>query len=154
MTTPAQPSSVAYAIQRYGGSAGFLIPILQDIQREYGYLPQPQLRELSRQLGVPLSRVYNVATFYKSFSLQPRGRHLINVCTGTVCHLKGASRLVEAIRQQLKLPTGETTADMRFSLNTVNCVGACALAPVIVVDGAYYAKTKPGEVSDILKANK
>jgi len=148
MIASAQPSSVANAIQRYGGGVGFLIPILQDIQREYGYLPQPQLKELSRRLGVPLSRVYNVATFYKSFSLQPRGRHLISVCTGTVCHLKGA------IRGQLKLPTGETTQDMRFSLETVNCVGACALAPVLVVNGTYYAKAKPGKVADILKAYK
>ncbi len=154
MIASAQPSSVANAIQRYGGGVGFLIPILQDIQREYGYLPQPQLKELSRRLGVPLSRVYNVATFYKSFSLQPRGRHLISVCTGTVCHLKGAVKLVEAIRGQLKLPTGETTQDMRFSLETVNCVGACALAPVLVVNGTYYAKAKPGKVADILKAYK
>ena len=145
-------TSVTAVIQRYGGGVGFLIPILQDLQREHGYLPAPQLQELSRRLGVPLSRIYSVATFYKSLSLKPRGRHLISVCSGTVCHLKGAGRLVEAIRDQLHLPAGETTQDLRFTLETVNCVGACALAPVVVVDGTYYAKPKPADMANLLKA--
>jgi NADH-quinone oxidoreductase subunit E len=145
-------ATVASVIQRYDGGVGFLIPILQDIQHEQGYLPLPHLQELSRQLGVPLSRIYNVATFYKSFSLKPRGRHVISVCTGTVCHLKGAGKLVQTMRAQLKLDSGDTTPDLRFSLETVNCVGACALAPVLVVNGTYYAKAKPREVARILKA--
>jgi NADH-quinone oxidoreductase subunit E len=143
--------SVETTIQRYGGQVGYLVPILQDLQHEYGYLPMPQLREVSRRLQVPLAQVYSVATFYKSLSLKPRGRHLISVCTGTVCHLKGAGRLVEAIRDRLCLRGADTTEDMRYTLETVNCVGACALAPVLVVDGTYYAKAKPGQVADILR---
>ena len=145
---------VETVVQRYGGGVGFLIPILQDIQRECGYLPLPALKELSQRLDVPLSRIYNVATFYKSFSLKPRGRHSACVCTGTVCHLKGAGKLVDAICQHCGVTVDGTTEDMRFTLETVNCVGACALAPVLVVDGDYYAKAKPGDVAEILKAYK
>jgi len=147
-----QTSVVEDAVERYGGSVGFLIPILQDIQEEHGYLPAPQLRELARRLAIPVSQVYSVATFYKSLSLEPRGRHLISVCTGTVCHLKGAGRVTEAISEELDIPVGGTTDDMRFTFQTVNCLGACALAPVMVVDGKYYAKVKPGEMSKILSA--
>ena len=140
------------AVERYGGSVGFLIPILQDIQEEHGYLPAPQLRKLARRLAIPVSQVYSVATFYKSLSLEPRGRHLISVCTGTVCHLKGAGRVTEAISEELDIPVGGTTGDMRFTFQTVNCLGACALAPVMVVDGKYYAKVKPGEAAKILSS--
>ena len=147
-----QTSVVEDAVERYGGSVGFLIPILQDIQEEHGYLPAPQLRELARRLAIPVSQVYSVATFYKSFSLEPRGRHLISVCTGTVCHLKGAGRVTEAISEELDIPVGGTTDDMRFTFQTVNCLGACALAPVMVVDGKYYAKVKPGEAAKILSS--
>jgi NADH-quinone oxidoreductase subunit E len=147
-----QTAPVERAIERYGGGAGFLIPILQDVQRDLGYLPLPQLKELSRQLEIPLSQIYSVATFYKSLSLRPRGRHVISVCTGTVCHLKGAGQLVQALRDHLKLATGDTTPDLRYSLETVNCVGACALAPVVVVDGNYHAKARPGELPEVLKS--
>ena len=145
-------ASVGGALHRYGGTVGFLIPILQDLQRENGYLPLPHLKELSLRLGIPLSRIYGVATFYKSLSLKPRGRHVISVCTGTVCHLKGAARLVQALRDHLKLTSGDTTDDLRFSLETVNCVGACALAPVVVIDGNYCAKARPGEMPAQLKS--
>lgn len=143
---------VEAGINRYSGGVGFLIPILQDIQRDCGYLPILALKELSQRLGVPLSRIYSVATFYKSLSLKPRGRHTACVCTGTVCHLKGAGRLVQAISDQLAIPIGGTTPNLRFSLETVNCVGACALAPVLLVDGGYYADAKPSQVAEILKA--
>jgi NADH-quinone oxidoreductase subunit E len=150
VTEPTAP--VGRAIERYGGAVGFLIPILQDVQRDHGYLPLPQLKELSRQLEIPLSQIYSVATFYKSLSLRPRGRHVISVCTGTVCHLKGAGKLVKALRDHLRLAAGDTTEDMRYSLETVNCVGACALAPVVVVDGNYHAKAKPGELPEVLES--
>jgi NADH:ubiquinone oxidoreductase subunit E len=152
MIPTAQKASVEAVIGRYGGGTGFLIPILQDLQREHGYLPLPELKELSRRMGLPLSRIYSVATFYKSLSLKPRGRHVVSVCTGTVCHLKGAGDLVEAIRGHLHLTAGDTTTDRRFSIETVNCVGACALAPVLVIDGHYYAKARPGDVPKTLKA--
>jgi NADH-quinone oxidoreductase subunit E len=145
------PLSVEAVVQRYGAQAGYLVPVLQDLQHEYGYLPVPELKAVARQLRVPLARVYGVATFYRSFSLKPRGRHLISVCTGTVCHLKGAGQLVTAIREGLRLGTGETSADRRFTLETVNCVGACALAPVLVVDSTYYAKVRPSQVGKILE---
>lgn len=144
--------SVHSAVQRYSGSPGFLIPILQDIQKELGYLPPEALKEVSHELGTPLSRVYNVATFYTSFSLNPRGRHIISVCTGTVCHLKGAGKLAEAISNQLQIAAGGTTDDLRFTLETVNCLGACALAPVVVIDGNYYAKVEPSGLAKLLKA--
>jgi NADH:ubiquinone oxidoreductase subunit E/Fe-S-cluster-containing dehydrogenase component/CheY-like chemotaxis protein len=148
-----QAARVETVIRQYGDvGVGFLIPILQDIQREYGYLPLLVLKELSQRLSVPLSRIYNVATFYKSLSLKPRGRHIISVCTGTVCHLKGAGKLTEAISDQLEIPLGGTTRDLRFSLENVNCLGACALAPVLVVDGHYYAKVEPAAVKKILQA--
>ncbi len=138
-------------LQHYGGEVGFLVPMLQDLQREHGYLPVSPLLELSRRLGIPLAQVYGVATFYKSLSLKPCGRHLICVCTGTVCHLKGAASLVETIRDRLDLRAADTTKDLKFTLQTVNCVGACALAPVVVVDGIYHAKTRPGQMARILK---
>ena len=147
-----QTACVEAGIKRYGGSVGFLIPILQDIQRECGYLPFPALKELSKRLGVPMSRIYNVVTFYKAFNLTPRGRHTICVCTGTVCHLKGSGKLVEALSDKLGVAAGGTTGDLRFSLETVNCVGACALAPAVVVDGNYYANVKQSNVTEILKA--
>ena len=145
-----ETSVVDEAVERYGGSAGFLIPILQDVQRERGYLPAPELKRVARRLSIPLSRVYSVATFYRSLSLEPRGRHLISVCTGTVCHLKGAGRVTEAISKELGISVGGTTPDMRFTLQTVNCLGACALAPVIVIDEEYHAKVAPGGVTEIL----
>jgi NADH-quinone oxidoreductase subunit E len=148
-----QTARVETVLRQYGDvGIGFLIPILQDIQREYGYLPLLVLKELSQRLSVPLSRIYNVATFYKSLSLKPRGRHIISVCTGTVCHLKGAGKLAEAISDQLEIPLGGTTRDLRFSLENVNCLGACALAPVLVLDGHYYAKVEPSAVKKILRA--
>ncbi len=151
MTSEPTPS-LQTVLDRYGGQVSFLVSILQDLQRQHGYLPVPHLKEVSRQLQVPFSQVYSVATFYKSLSLKPRGRHLISVCTGTVCHLKGAGQLVEAIRDRLRLSASNTTDDMRFTLETVNCLGACALAPILVVDGTYYAKAKPGQVTGILKS--
>lgn len=141
-------------IRRYSGNVGFLIPILQDIQRELGYLPVVALRQLAGEMGLPLSRIYNVATFYSSLSLKPRGRHVVSVCTGTVCHLKGSGRLADAICEELQIPTGGTTKDLRFSFETVNCLGACALAPVVVVDGQYYAEVQPSSVSKILREYK
>ncbi len=150
----AAAASVETVLQRYGGEVGFLVSMLQDLQREHGYLPVAPLHELSQRLGIPLAQVYGVATFYKSLRLKPCGRHTVCVCTGTVCHLKGAATLVEAIRDRLALRAGDTTEDLEFTLQTVNCVGACALAPVVVVDGTYHARAKPRQMGRLLKAHR
>ena len=129
---------------------GMLVAILQDIQAEHNYLPREALEEVSRGLGVPLSQVYSVATFFKALSLEPRGRHLINVCLGTACHVRGAVKVLEAMERELAISSGETTKDLKFTLETVNCVGACALGPVVIVDGEYHGQMKAEQAKDIL----
>ena len=127
-----------------------LVAILQDIQSEYNYLPREALEKVSEGLSVPLSRAFSVATFFKALSLEPRGRHLINVCLGTACHVRGAVRVLETMERELAIDSGETTSDLRFTLETVNCVGACALGPVVIVDGEYHGQMKTEKVKDVL----
>jgi len=127
-----------------------LVAILQDIQSEYNYLPREALEKVSEGLSVPLSRTFSVATFFKALSLEPRGRHLINVCLGTACHVRGAVRVLETMERELAIDSGETTPDLRFTLETVNCVGACALGPVVIVDGEYHGQMKTEKVKDVL----
>ncbi|HXF04537.1 MAG TPA: NAD(P)H-dependent oxidoreductase subunit E [Blastocatellia bacterium] len=127
-------------IERYQAQRRFLIPILQDIQAEYHYLSPEALRYVAERLRVPLIDVYGVATFYNCFSLRPRGKHFIRVCMGTTCHLKGGWRLVETLQRDLKVQEGEVTRDGLFSYQTVRCVGACALAPLVLIGEKYYAK--------------
>ena len=127
-------------IEKYKRDKGFLVSILQDIQAEYNYLPKEALFDVSDILGIPVSQVYGVATFYRAFSLIPRGRHLIQVCLGTACHVRGAPKVLEAIERKLKIKAGETTADKEYTLTTVNCLGACALGPVVVIDQEYHGQ--------------
>lgn len=129
---------------------GMLVAILQDIQAEHNYLPREALEEVSKGLCVPLSQVYSVATFFKALSLEPRGRHLINVCLGTACHVRGAVRVLEAMERELAIGSGKTTKDLRFTLETVNCVGACALGPVVIVDGEYHGQMKAEKAKGVL----
>jgi NADH-quinone oxidoreductase subunit E len=124
-------------------SSGNLIPILQGIQEEYGYLPPDVLLETSRLTGIPASQMYGVATFYEQFHLEPRGKHLVRCCRGTACHVRGAHRVQETIEKTLGIGDGETTPDMLFTMETVACLGACALAPVMVIDKNYYGKMTP-----------
>ena len=131
-------STVASIIDRYDGDPGMLIPIMQDLQAACGYLPHEELAELSGRLRVPLSRIYSVATFYASFRLVPKGDHTIQLCLGTVCFLKGAAQISQAIQREFDLVPGGTSPDGKFTFAPLNCVGACALAPVMVVDGEYY----------------
>ena len=138
-------------VARYEGDMGMLIPMMQDLQAEYGYLPAEQLRHLSGQLDVPLTRVYGVATFYSSFRLAPKGQHEVTLCMGTVCYLKGANRISEAICEEFNIEPGGTTPDRLFTLQAVNCVGACALAPVMVVDGEYHDGVTPESALDIIR---
>jgi len=141
---------VALVIDKYGADKGQLISILQDIQAELYYLPREALVQVSDTMDIPLSRVYSVATFFRAFSLKPRGKHLINVCLGTACHVRGASKVLEQIERSLDISLGETTADARFTLETVNCMGCCALGPVVNVDGEYFGQMNAGKVDSLL----
>lgn len=143
-------ATVEAVAESYGRSPDFLIPMLQDLQRDLGYLPLEAMKAVAEILQVPLSQCYAVATFYKSFSLTPRGAHQITLCTGTVCYLKGAREISAHIQDLLGVPPGGTTEDLVFTFQPVNCLGACALAPVMVVDDQYFEKVKLRQVSDIL----
>jgi NADH-quinone oxidoreductase subunit E len=131
-----------------------LLSILQDVQKECGYLPEERLREIAVMLGMPLIDVYGVATFYKSFSLKPRGRHLVKACLGTACHVRGANRIVEETRRKLGIEPGETSDNGDYSLETVMCLGCCAIGPVMVVDNKYYGQMSPTKVESILRTIK
>jgi NADH-quinone oxidoreductase subunit E len=126
-------------LSKYENDKSGLIQVLLELQQEKGWLSEDTLKMVSSQLTVPLSQVYHVATFYKAFSLVPRGRHIISVCLGTACQVRGAPRLLDQVVEILNIRPGETTPDMRFTLETVNCLGCCALGPVMVIDGKYYS---------------
>ena len=138
-------------VDKYANEPGSLTAVLQDIQAEYNYLPQESLKRISEKMALPLSQVLHVATFYKAFSLEPRGKHLITVCLGTACHVRGGMRLVEQVERVLKISAGGTTPDLQFTLETVNCVGSCALGPVMIVDGEYHGKMISSKVERVLK---
>lgn len=128
-----------------------LIMILQAVQRRYSYLPEPVLRYVSAKLNVPVSRIYGIATFYAMFSLEPKGRNVVSVCTGTACHVRGAERLKDKFEEHLGITAGQTTRDMRFTLETVRCIGCCSLGPVVNVNAKTYARTEPDEIVKILE---
>ncbi len=144
-------SPVQEILEKHKKQKKALIPILQEIQDVYQYLPEPALRLVSKNLGLPLIDVVGVATFYRAFSLQPRGRHLVTVCLGTACHVRGGPKVLEEFERQLNIKAGETTPDQQFTLETVNCLGCCAIGPVVVVDGNYHAQTTIRKVGKILK---
>ncbi len=144
--------TVDEVLDRYQRHQGFLVSILQDIQAEYNYLPKEALEGVGRGVGIPLTQVYSVATFFKAFSLKPRGRHLIHVCLGTACHVRGAVRILETIERELGIKAGETTEDLKYTLETVNCVGACALGPIVIADGEHLGGMKTGKVKPLLES--
>ncbi len=137
-------------LAKHGDDQGGLIAILEEIQTRYGYLPEEALRSVADGTGRSLVDIYGVATFYHSFSLEPRGKHLVSVCLGTACHVRGAPMIAEEFERQLKVGPGETTPDRMFTLQTVNCLGACALGPIVVVDGHYFSNVKRGKVAGII----
>lgn len=126
------------------------IALLQDVQKHYGYLPRPVLEFIGERLELPHTQLFALATFYRAFSLQPRGRHLINVCTGTTCHVRGAPNLLDALERELGCCAGQTTKDGRFTIETVNCVGACALAPVVVIDEEAHGRLTQAKLKKLL----
>ena len=134
---------------RNGNQTG-LISILEEIQAKYSYLPEEALRIVAQKLRCSLVDLYGVATFYKAFSLKPRGKHLISVCLGTACHVRGGEIIASEFQRQLGIKPGETTSDNEITLETVNCLGACALGPIVVVDGRYFSKVTLQRVKDII----
>jgi NADH-quinone oxidoreductase subunit E len=147
------PTVIQRILKEHGEDRSGLIAILEDIQAEYGYLPETALRTVAAETGHSLVDTYGVATFFRSFSLQPRGKHLITVCLGTACHVRKASMIVGEFERQLGIRPGETTPDREFTLETVNCLGACAIGPIVVVDGHYFSKVNTAKVRDILNKN-
>ena len=144
------PDEILNIVDKHGQDQGGLISILHEIQAKYSYLPEEALRTVAEKTGRSLVDIYGVATFYKAFSLKPRGRHLISVCLGTACHVRGGPAIAREIERQLNVRPGETTADREYTFETVNCLGACALGPVVVVDGHYFPKVKTSMVEEIL----
>ncbi len=138
-------------LSRYEGEGADLIPVLQEIQDSYNYLPKDELKVVAARLNVPLTQIYSVATFYTMFSLVPKGEHQLKVCLGTTCHLRGGQRLVDSMASRLGCEVGYTTKDGSFSLETVGCLGSCAQAPVMMIDEKYYARVTVDKVPKILK---
>lgn len=138
----------------YNTSRDSLISMLQDVQAQFHYLPEEAIRHISDRLHLPLIQVYGVATFFRAFSLKPRGEHIVSVCLGTACHVRGAPAVLDELERQLGITPGDTSEDMQFTLETVNCLGACALGPIVVIDGSYYSQMSPAKVKGILKKYK
>jgi NADH-quinone oxidoreductase subunit E len=143
---------VGEIIAKYKGDKSALIQVLLEIQHRNRWLSKEVLKQVSQSLGVALTQIYHIATFYKAFSLTPKGRHSVTVCLGTACQVRGAPRLLDRVTETLNIKEGETSADMQFSLDTVRCLGCCALGPVMVVDGEYYGKPSKKEVEQIISA--
>jgi len=137
-------------VDGYGDDRSSLISILLDIQNEFNYLPKEALNYISERLCISLIQIYSIATYYKAFSLVPRGKHVLTVCLGTACHVRNAVIILEEIQRELGICPGETTEDMEFSLETVNCLGACALGPIVVADGVYHGKMMTARVKKLI----
>ena len=151
MTLSVEKEKIQAFIDKHQGQKKSLIAILQDIQAEYNYLPEDSLRLVAKVLDIPLTDVVGVATFYRAFSLTPRGKHICTVCQGTACHVRGGPRILDEVERRLKVRAGQTTGDKQFTLETVACLGCCAIGPVVVVDRDYHAHTTVRNVGAILK---
>jgi NADH-quinone oxidoreductase subunit E len=138
-------------VDRHDRDPSALLSILMDIQKEERWLPREVLKTLSTEIHVPMARIYALATFFSAFSLTPRGKHLCTVCMGTACHVRGAPKLVEQIERDFSLKSGGTTPDMHLTLETVNCVGACALGPLVIVDGEYHGNMTSTKMDKVMK---
>ena len=148
---PIDLAEVDAILAAHPSSETALIQVLQDVNKRYNYLPCHALERVSERLRVPMAKVFSVATFYKAFSVKPRGKVIVKVCVGTACHIRGAPLLVEEACRQLKIAAGETTADLHFTIETVNCVGACAMAPVVIRGEQHHGSVAPADVTDILE---
>lgn len=139
---------------KFKGTKDELIPVMEAVQEEFGYLPPKSMTEISRFLKVPESNIYGVATFYALFRLTPRGKKMVNVCRGTACHVKGGGQILQEVEKCLGIKAGETTDDMEYSLETISCFGSCALAPVMVINKTVYGRMTPAKVAEILGKKK
>ena len=138
-------------IERYKGAEELLIQLLLDIQSEFNWISREAIARISDKMRIPKSKIYRIASFYEAMSLNPVGRHIMQVCLGTACQVRGAPKILDRIKENLKVEEGATTSDMRFSLKRVNCLGCCAMGPVIVIDGEYHGKITPAMVEGILE---
>jgi NADH-quinone oxidoreductase subunit E len=138
-------------IDKHQGEASSLIQVLLEIQSENNWLSKAALERVSQKLEVPLARILHIATFYKAFSLVPKGRHQVHICVGTACHVRGAARVLDTVQEATGIKPGETDLDLKFSLETVNCLGCCALGPVMEIDGKTHGNVTPGETVNVLK---
>lgn len=138
-------------VDKHNSDPSYLIQVLLDIQAEYSWLPREALEKVAERLQVPMTRIQHIATFYKAFSLVPKGRHQIHICVGTACHVRGASRVLDTVEGLTGIKPGETDLDLKFSLETVNCLGCCALGPVVEIDGKAHGKMAPAQTADVLK---
>ena len=137
-------------IDRYEARPASLLAIMQDVQDQENYLPREAVNRIAVRLEIPLSRIYAMATFFESFHLEPRGEHICTVCMGTACHVRGARRLVEQLERDLGIPSGATTEDLSFTIEEVNCVGACALGPLVIIDGKYHGSMTSGKLTKVV----
>jgi NADH:ubiquinone oxidoreductase subunit E len=150
-------SAIDAIVERYEAKPTALIMVLQDIQKHYRYLPKEALKLVAQKMDLPIAQIYGVSTFFKTFSLKPKGKHHICVCTGTACHVRQANIIVEKFERDLKIKPGETSSDLEYSLETVNCMGACALGPLVTVDDIYHGNmtvTKTSKVLNNLKGER
>lgn len=154
MSTDIDLSHLDSIVQRYTEQGDSLITVLQDIQAVYSYLPESALSLLSRKTGIALSRIFSVSTFYAQFYLTPRGRNTVKVCCGTACHVRGAPRILDAVERELGIQDGETTEDLEYSLEKLACIGACALAPTMVINETTYGKMTPDKVTKAINSYK
>lgn len=138
-------------IDKHQGEASSLIQVLLEIQSENHWLPKEVLERVSKKVQIPLSKILHITSFYKAFSLVPKGRHEVHICMGTACHVRGAKRILETVEDQTGIKPGETDLDMKFSLETVNCLGCCALGPVMEIDGKTHGKLTTSDTADVLK---
>ncbi len=138
-------------ITRYDKAPSALLAIMQDVQDEERYLPKEAMDRIASALQIPITRVYQMATFFESFHLEPRGKHVCTVCMGTACHVRGAQRLVEQLERDLEIDAGQTTEDLMFTIEEVNCVGACALGPLVIINGEYHGNMTSGSLQKVVK---
>jgi len=138
-------------IDKYDGDATSLLAIMQDVQDQENYLPREAVNHIAQKLDIPVARIYAMATFFESFHLEPRGKHICTVCMGTACHVRGAQRLVEQLERDLDIKSGETTKDLQFTVEEVNCVGACALGPLVIIDGEYHGNVTSNQLTKVVK---
>lgn len=150
MATETEAKKVNQIIDKYPAQPGVLIQLLLDLQSEFNWIPKEAILCVSERLQIPISQIYRVASFYKAMSLKPRGKHIVNVCLGTACHVRGGARIIDKVEENLSISAGGTTQDMKFTLERVNCLGCCALGPVIMVDKDYYGKLTPAKVKEVL----